>query len=190
MSIQSITKCNDRIATELGRTPHGDPVFMWKWSDDLYHMMPTGDYDYEAQPGSAIVLPRAILERRLAAPHLRRQWVLCRWLAPEMPREEWEQSFGTRYAWPRHGTWAPTNIALPENTQPGDLVRGESFSDRLIGIMREQLAKTLKQLHDEAAEACAAKERAADSAINDMVDDAMPTVGRFVPPAPSLAVTL
>lgn len=178
------------MATELGRTPHGDPVFMWKWSDDLYHMMPTGDYDYEAQPGSAIVLPRAILERRLAAPHLRRQWVLCRWLAPELDRAEWEQSFGTRYAWPRHGTWVPTNIALPEGTQPGDLVRGESFSDRLIGIMREQLAKTLKQLHDEAAEACAAKERAADAVIHDMVDDAMPTVGRFVPPAPSPAVTL
>ncbi len=165
---------------------------MWKWSDDLYHMMPTGDYDYESQPDSAIVLPRAILVRRLAAPHLRRQWVLCKWLAPEMPRSEWEQAFGTRYAWPRHGTWAPTNIALPEGLTPSDLVRGESFSDRLVGILKEQLAKTIKQLSDEAAEACAVKERAAEIAISDMVDNALPTVGRFVPPAsqPSSVVTL
>ena len=171
------------MGRELGRTPSGDPLFMWKWSDDLYHMMPSGDYDYVAQPGSTIVLPRAILERRLAAPHLRRQWVLCKWTPPDMPLNEWLQSFGTRYEWPRHGTWCPTNIALPQGLTPGDLVRGQSFNDRLIGIMREQLAKTLKQLHDEAADASAAKELAADQTINDMVNDAMPKVGRFVPPA-------
>lgn len=181
--MKSINKCNERIAQELGRTPAGDPIFMWKWSDNLYHMMPTGDYDYESTPGSVIVLPRAILQKRLAAPHLRRQWVLCRWLAPSMPRSEWEQAFGTRYAWPGNGEWVPTNIALPEGYTPGDPLRCSTFNDRLIGIIKEQLAKTLKQLADDAEEGIIRKEQAASQLISDAIDDAMPKVGRFVPPA-------
>lgn len=172
---KQLEKCNDLLRRELGSTPHGDPLFMWKWADELLRPMPTGEVDWKANiEGGAVLLPKNVMQLRKVAPWLNRQWVLCRWTPPPMSRDDWYREFGSRYDFPRRGEWVPTNMALPPDIDPDVLTRGQTFTERMIGLIKQQLNKTFNQLEAEALEAIQKREAEEDAFVEEVAREAVP----------------
>lgn len=162
-----INKLNDLIGRELGRTPFGQPIYRWDYSENLYHWMRADGYDYEAEP-SGLLVARPRYERRRLALHLHDQWVICMWEAP-MPEDQWRTEHGYKLEWPKQGEYYPTNVDLDPGMEPN-----ETFTDVFIGCVKEQRKKRLIDFYEEAERAADARENAGDSELDAFLRDAMP----------------
>jgi hypothetical protein len=54
----------------------------------------------------SLIIAKNKAELKSTAPHLKNQWVFCKWVAPP-PEHEWYQSLGDQFPYPRNGFYIP-----------------------------------------------------------------------------------
>jgi hypothetical protein len=86
-------KLNDLLGRELGRTPHGEPVFTWKWGPDMF--WPSHATGRQITVTRIVAIPilgggSEDTEIQELTPEYRRErqthedkWVVSKWLCPE-----------------------------------------------------------------------------------------------------------
>lgn len=87
-----VNTLNALLASELGRNPYGEPVFRWAWSEDLlWPETPTGKMT--TKPVEIPIIGGGTETHQMLVPEYKRrrmsfklqnQWVVTRWLSPEM----------------------------------------------------------------------------------------------------------
>jgi len=111
---REVRKLNEILAQELGRTPGGDPRFMWKYSEDWIRTMRVysevlGDlkpeYDYKALE-SGIIAAHPVYRPSKVCQNLHNQWVMAIWI-PSESFASWRQTFGDLLEWPKGGEYWP-----------------------------------------------------------------------------------
>lgn len=197
---RQLKRLNELLAIELGRTPFGDGLYRWAWSEYLTHRMQKIDpdtgkpvFDYRCvcglnrmvhEPHCRLTVAVPCYVPRKMAPLLKNQWVAVVWSAPG-PREEWLRDFGTRLEYPERGYEVPTNACLEPDVDPDVAVTWD-----LIHKIRDQRKKTFAQWLQQTEDALALKERRDESLLDAMVCDAITAFGNAKPGARSGGISL
>jgi hypothetical protein len=117
--LREVSRMNELMGSELGRNPFGEPVYAWKWSEDLLHPMAVVEesdtgvrpvLDYIADPESGLIVASQRFVLRKECLTLQDQWVLCKWIAPMDP-VEWRKTFGHSLEWDSRGSYAPISAS-------------------------------------------------------------------------------
>jgi len=200
LSDKQLRRLNEILAQELGRTPSGEGLYSWAWSESLQHRMLRIDratsqpvFDYRCACGTNVLIHQAhcrmtvavpcYVERKMA-PELKEQWVAVVWSAPGT-REEWMREFGNRLEYPPRGYRVPTNACLEPNVDPDVSVTWD-----LVHKIRAQRKKTFAQWMEETDDALALKERRDESLLDSMISDAITAFGNAKPGARSGGISL
>lgn len=141
--MKSLERENELLAVELGRE-HGHARYQWQFSENCYLPMRDrdGKRDQVADYKTGLIEVRDRFELRKTAPHLNRQWVLCRWMDPG-DEAVWKSIFGAFVQYPRNGYYAPTNVELAEGISPWDSSEeGQTLTWYVIHEFKEQEKKT------------------------------------------------
>lgn len=155
----SVRRENELLRRELG-TDHGHARYQWAWSDNM--LMPlavidveTGQpqYDYVCGCGvnravhdptcKTLSVPRLKWEITNIVPTLDRQWVLARWVAPEMSKRNWERVFSLPY--PELGYMVPVGDAMQcLALHPGETPT-RATTELMIRAVKEHFSKSARQ---------------------------------------------
>ncbi len=147
-SDRAIERYNRLLLRDLG----SNPVYSWKWSEDLLHVMQAVDRDgkpeMEAVRVGAIFAVKQATRVRKLAPDLTDQWVICALI--ELSKED-GQIHGTGIA-----SWMPVRdkrsraVALPQGTHPNQYAT-EDFVQQMRRIRlrdAEEMGKWEEQYSD------------------------------------------
>lgn len=112
---KEVRKLNEILAQELGRTPAGDPRFMWKYSENWIRTMRVysevlGDlkpeYEYKANEASGLIVAEPVYRPSKVCQALHNQWVMTIWI-PSEDFHSWRMAFGDLLEWPKGGEYWP-----------------------------------------------------------------------------------
>lgn len=116
---QQVEACNKLLGQELGRNPHGLPVYSWKYSEDwtrtkrvMYlsdladELIPEFDYKGDTETGILRAVPKYTEEK--VCLDLVNQWIMSVWIKPES-FDEWRANYGDALEWPKHGDFWPVS---------------------------------------------------------------------------------
>lgn len=130
--MQVLDTHNDLLRAELGVNPDGDQIYRWTRAGELTYLSWDGSYDYTALD-TGLLVPTKHLEQRKILPHLDDgQWVLVFW--EPQPRDFWFQ-FGK-------SLYGNTNVYLDPGVAPWTSYKGISFTQYVVGLIKEQRRKT------------------------------------------------
>lgn len=170
---EHVEKLNDLLRQELGHPPYA-----WKWSEDMTHWMRaihddgTPKFDYKADRNTGLILAQPVYEPRNLCLNLENQWVLCRWMPPDLNEHQWSMVFGTSMQYPRNGRWIPCDpIHLDKGVNPT-----KSITWEVIYCFRRQREKTQADVINEAQEAIEKRDRNRYNHILDQIKDAAPAM--------------
>jgi hypothetical protein len=109
-------RLNDLLGQELGFNPFGEPIFAWKFSDDLFWPASyTGKSIEKTSPGGIIYFEREYKATPMSW-RLVHQWVVCRWY-PADALNDWQTRFpGADY--PTRGYYIFTDWANKPDCPP------------------------------------------------------------------------
>jgi hypothetical protein len=172
IGLQQIQRCNEVLRDLDALFPDSDTVhqkFMWKWSTDLFDVVPKFDvdgnpaYKYVCDCGTDIqvhfphckgILRAITVTEKMClvdpmGPYASypNMWMLCRWQSPELLCD-WVERFGTEVDYPKNGSYRPVSrgpvcVVIPPRTAPG------LFFDvtlKVMQMMREHSAKLKAEL--------------------------------------------
>lgn len=112
-----VEQCNLLLAQELGRNPHGQPVYVWRYSEDWTRtkrvmsllngdLVPEFDYKADTESGILRAVPKYVEEK--VCLHLTNQWIMSIWL-PSEDFDQWRAKYGDALEWPKHGDHWPVS---------------------------------------------------------------------------------
>jgi len=163
MSEKLIKEHNDLLRRELGTNPSGDALYRWERAGELTYLRDEGKYDYKADPNTGLVVPEKILKPMKMCPHLDdKQWVLMFW-TPNTPAH-WFQFGKSMYGF--------SNVDLDLGVCPWTYHRGLTFTDHIIGSLKEQRKKTYADFIAESEARIEYKEKQQIARNKDMIADA------------------
>ena len=168
---------NDRLRRELGSNPNGDGLYRWARAGDLTYLSAKMDpmtgkmeFDYVANDNGLLVA-QPILEQRKMCPNLDdKVWVLVRWL--ENPQDCWFQFGRSMYG------FTNVDLGLPE-IEPWTPHRGNTFTDYVIGLIREERTKSDADRDAESESKADRKARQKKQYVRDVVQDACSAFGNL-----------
>lgn len=177
MSSNNIEKLNELLGQEIGRTPLGDPLYKWEWSDDLlWPAYATGRNTTRNAPAPIIGsdevenVPMTVPEYKSDRQTIKRGiWMVTKWFSTaELLAMNWTQQF-PQAEYPSRG-W---RIFTDWYNAPGVL---PSLNDTriLIYALRDQLGLTEKQLGDEMAVEDEKRRKEAERPVDDCILDCVP----------------
>ena len=181
-----IKKLNLRLAAELGRTPSGEGLYRWQWSEGWMHPMRVIDsetgqpkFNYRCGCGlnravhtpacGTLIVAEPVYEPRKILPSLKRQWAVALW-CPPLPEPLWRREFGSALQYPANGYLVPVGgghggvIAI----QP-DLLPDLDVTNEFIFLVREQRKKSFADHLAEGNAGLAAIEKHDDDRLADMI---------------------
>lgn len=161
-----IERLNKILSSELGSNPHGEPIFCWSWSDDIFWpSQATGRMVPHKTPSGIVAMQNEY--RRMRMTNKRNCWVVTKWCSPES-LDGWEKHFPGAPR-PATGVRVPTNQYLREGLEPTvDETR------QLIGAIRRQGAKTKGELESEFAADSLIREIDAAKSQEDEIEETIP----------------
>lgn len=138
----TVHELNEILRRDLGSNVYGEPHFKWCYSEDLFWpayktgnltrrkiRVPLLGSDESAEVETDI--PEPEYKRDRMSHSLSKQWVVCKWIAPE--NLAWWQSEFPGADWPYRGYYFATNASLPQ----GQLPTSED-TDELIRCVKKQ----------------------------------------------------
>ncbi len=155
------------------------PTYRWEFSENLYFPFRkrnsvTGEpeREYYANPKTGIIEVHPVFELRKMAPHLRRQWVLCRFIPPPKSESQWVAEFGTKVDYLANGYYANTNVELDPGMSPWDMgTDGATITDMIIKMAANDRAKTIAQWDAEGNEIVDRREREQDKKLDEEIGE-------------------
>lgn len=154
----SVQRENDYLRRELG-SEHGHQRYQWGWSEDIAMPMVTIDdegqiqYDYHCGCGvnvtihlascQTLTIPKPKWDIQKLVPGLSNQWVMCRWLRPEMSRENWVATFNVPY--PETGYLIPVGDLVKCIALNGDQVPTRVTTELVIRHIKEHFSVSAKE---------------------------------------------
>jgi hypothetical protein len=172
MTTSQLSHLNNRLGRDLGRTPTGEPLLQWRWSESLRHPMRVPGFDFVDSPGG-IAVAKPKYEVHKMNPAFTNQWVICRWEAP-IPEAEWREAFGSDMAWPRTGEFYPTGMSLPAGMEPTS-----EWTDRVCAAERERRTKSLADHEAQVTREMDQTERYLASRRESIISDACTAFGKL-----------
>ncbi len=176
-----LRKLNDLLASELG-----EPIYAWKWSEDLKHPMRAINddgslkFNYRCVCGLNASVHSAACRMTIAEPvwivrkmrlDLERQWVLCRAI-PSLPEDKFREVFGSMVEY-RPFEWAPCDgangaVSLEPSEEPSEAITWE-----VIRHIRALRSKSQAQMDSEYLDAVARREaQKRDNILQDIKSEA------------------
>jgi hypothetical protein len=172
---REIERLNDRLGSDLGRNPFGEPVYRWGYSESMFHdMIVAGEFDMVDTPSGLVVCEPAV-ERRKLCPTLDHQWVIVKW-CDAGSEEAWRAQFGSRLLWPRRGYVVPTNMCLAPGEVPDFTVTVE-----VIGKVRAERQKSYFDYVNESQSEMERTERKDHERLVDMIANECTAFGNIKP---------
>lgn len=127
-----VSASNLLLAQELGRNPHGQGHYMWRFSEDWTRskrayavgedetLIPEFTYVANESTGLIEATPRYLTEKVCIG--VTNQWVMSIWLKNE-DFYEWRMKYGDTLEWPKHGDYWPVShpsgvVGLDTGTLP------------------------------------------------------------------------
>lgn len=181
----TIAKLNDLLLRELGSNVYGEPRFRWTFSEELFWpayktgnlirreiSVPLLGSDQHEEVETDI--PELEYKRDRMSHSLFKQWVICKWIAPD--ELTWWQSEFPGAPWPDRGYYFATNAAMEPEVMPT-----LQDTERLIRCVKEQTSMTYAaRLADMEADQ-ARQDKAKESELDSMVRNEFTA---FMNPAP------
>lgn len=170
--MKAINRLNDLLGSDLGRNPFGEPLYVWRFSDDWLHQyLSQTDFTWNDKPveGSSAMLAvcEPVVKERKMCPTLQNQWVLAKW-CDAGPEDAWRKQFGNKLPWPRRGYHAPTNVHLDPGEFPDVAVTLE-----VIGKIRADRKRTFADFVNDSQDAVDHNDRADSNLIDDVIRNEM-----------------
>lgn len=166
----SLEKLNRRLGEALGVNPHGEPLYRWFDTNTWEHWMKKLDATREARTPSGLIVMEPVYVTRLMCPALPDRHIIGHWHDPG-PEFTWRQTHGTDQLWPARGYYVQTNFWTPEIGQEPTW----SDSERFIQMARRHRSMTAQEDTNQHQEAIDKEEKAADTAVDEFLDDLLPT---------------
>lgn len=147
-----IRPLNDLLGQELGRTPKGDPIYMWAHTDFLNR--PRRILDSDGEPvyrwqepleGESVGKALPIYETVPLCPHLQDQYVVLRFI-PTASFEEWRKRFGDNLEWEKGGEWFPVSSPTGEVTLPPGIAPTREDTEYFIRVVKKDKETYLRKL--------------------------------------------
>jgi hypothetical protein len=164
---KEIKKCNELLGRELGRNPHGDPLYKWEHGSNLVHYRHTGD---NMQKVGNLYLPRPSYVPVPAYPHLNDRWMLAFWTF--LPEDEWLAAFGNKMLWSKQGNYYPTNAICKVGKVPN-----YDYTQELIAKIQLQRNTPVSKYEEEWANEEERRDRAVFNTIHDVISDSLTAYG-------------
>lgn len=167
-----IRKSNELLRELNGLFPAGDGVhqtFMWKWSSDLYDLVPSytangePEFTYHCKCGIDVRVHAAsctgmtipvtkVVKTQLVDPNgpfgaYPNMWMLCRW-TPPISKDDWIDQMGSENDYNPEGAYRPVSrgaasVVIPPRAVPLEFL---AITRRVIDMMREHALKQAAQV--------------------------------------------
>jgi hypothetical protein len=157
---KEIRQQNERLRADLG----ANPIYSWRWSDDILHVMTLlGEFAEETTPAGIIVMVPKTVKRRLL-PENEHSWVLCALVETDKKDGSLEAT-GT-------ASWVPVSgPAGPLALNPFELPN-LSTTQYIIDTIRHERARSAAEVGAEWDQSQAQREKARWAKAYDQIRDA------------------
>jgi hypothetical protein len=164
MSNKLLKEHNDLLLAELGPNPNGEPWYRWARAGELTYLSHDGTFEYTADPETGLLAATRKLVQRKMRPDLDdKQWVLMFW-TENLP-QFWFQFGQSMYGF--------TNVFLDPGIEPWTMHKGHSFTQYVIGLIKEQRTKSMADWNAEGEAIQSKAHKASMDLKKDIIRDAI-----------------